>query len=145
MRKYIGEFRDFINKGDVITIAVGLVMALYFQKIVDAVLNGIINPIIAAIFGESNFTDIGFNIGDPPEPGQGAGGGNKDVSIGMVIDAVISFVAVAFFLFLVIKVYNRYRAQAPAGPPPADVVLLTEIRDELRASRAGGSLPPPPG
>ena len=47
-----------------ITIAVGLVMALYFQKIVDAVLNGVINPIIAAIFGESNFASIGFDLGE---------------------------------------------------------------------------------
>jgi len=64
------EFKDFINKGNVITIAVGLVMALYFQKIVDAVLNGVINPLIAGIVGESNFANIGFNLGDPPEPGQ---------------------------------------------------------------------------
>jgi large conductance mechanosensitive channel len=52
------EFRDFIAKGNVIMIAVGLVMALYFQKIVDAVLNGVINPLIAAIFGENNFAGI---------------------------------------------------------------------------------------
>ena len=53
MRKLIKDFGDFINKGNVITIAVGLVMALYFQKIVDAVMVGVINPIIAAIFGKS--------------------------------------------------------------------------------------------
>ncbi len=62
------EFRDFIAKGNVIMIAVGLMLALYFQTIVDAVLNGVINPLIAAIFGENNFTKIGFNIGDPPRP-----------------------------------------------------------------------------
>ena len=53
MKKYLDEFKDFVNRGDVVTIAVGLVMALYFTKIVDAVLNGVINPIIAAIFGET--------------------------------------------------------------------------------------------
>ena len=94
MKKYVDEFRDFINKGDVVTIAVGLVMALYFTKIVDAVLNGVINPIIAAIFGKPNFTEIGFDIGD------------ARISIGLVIDAVISFIVVAFFLFLIIKAYN---------------------------------------
>ena len=127
------EFKEFINRGNVVTIAVGLVMALYFQKIVDAALNGVINPLIAAIVGEDNFTDIGFNIGDPPTPGQGAGGGNKDVSLGLIIDAAISFVAVAFFLFVVVKAYNRYaaapEAQEPAGPTEID--LLTEIRDSL--------------
>lgn len=129
----LNEFKDFINKGNVVTIAVGLVMALYFQKIVDAVLNGVINPLIAAILGESNFTNIGFNIGDAPAPGEGAGGGAKDISIGLVIDAAISFVAVAFFLFLVIKAYNKYAsaptAEEPAGPTEID--LLTEIRDSL--------------
>ena len=127
------EFKDFINRGNVVTIAVGLVMALYFQKIVDAALNGVINPLIAAIVGEDNFTDIGFDIGDPPAPGAGAGGGNKDVSVGLIIDAAISFLAVAFFLFLVIKAYNKYAAapegQEPAGPTEID--LLTQIRDEL--------------
>lgn len=127
MRKMLDEFKDFINKGDVITVAVGLVMALYFQKIVDAVLDGVINPIIAAIFGESNFVDIGFDLGD------------ARISIGLVIDAIISFIAVSFFLFLVVKAYNRMRSRwvAEEGPAaqPDDIVLLTEIRDELRAQR----------
>ncbi len=97
MRKLIKDFGDFINKGNVLTIAIGLVMALYFQKIVDAFMDGVINPIIAAIFGKSNFTEIGFDIGD------------ARISIGLVIDAVISFVAVAFFLFLIVEAYNRMR------------------------------------
>src|SRR5688500_12918623 len=112
------EFKDFISKGNVVAIAVGLVLALYFQKIVDAVLEGVINPIIAAIFGEANFRDIGFDIGD------------ARISIGLVIDAIISFVAVAFFLFLVVKAYNRWRRDDPtAGPPDND--LLVQIRDLL--------------
>jgi large conductance mechanosensitive channel len=130
MKKMWDEFKDFINKGDVVTIAVGLIMALYFQKIVEAVLDGVINPIIAAIFGETDFTGIGFGLGD------------AFISIGLVIDAIISFVAVAFFLFVVVKAYNRMKAQAIAekgadapDSPGADVVLLTEIRDELRAQR----------
>ena len=125
------EFKDFVNKSNVVTIAVGLVVALYFQKIVEAVLNGVINPLIAAIFGADNFTDIGFNIGDPPDPGSGAGGGKKDVSIGLVLDAAISFIAVAFFLFLVIKAYNRFAAAPEAAAGPTEIELLTEIRDSL--------------
>jgi large conductance mechanosensitive channel len=117
MRKFFAEFREFINKGDVITIAVGLIMALYFAKIVDAVLN----PIIAAIFGESDFRTIGFNIGD------------ARISIGLVIDAAISFIAVSFFLYLIIKAYNRYKG--PAETTATEVDLLAEIRDELRAQR----------
>lgn len=122
MKNMMTEFKDFIDKGDVVTIAVGLILALYFSKIVDAILVGVINPIIAAIFGESNFTAIGFEIGE------------AFISIGLVIDAAISFVAVAFILFLMIKAYNKSKApeeEAPEGP--SEVELLTEIRDSLRA------------
>jgi large conductance mechanosensitive channel len=124
MKRYVGEFKDFVNKGDVITIAVGLVMALYFQKIVTAVLDGVINPIIAAIFGEQDFADIGFDIGD------------ARISIGLVIDAVITFIVVAFFLFLVIKAYNSFKAKQPVEETgPTEIQILAEIRDELRAGR----------
>jgi large conductance mechanosensitive channel len=115
----IDEFKAFVNKGDVVTIAVGLILALYFSKIVDALLNGVVNPIIAAIFGESSYTNIGFDIGD------------ARISIGLVIDAAISFVAVAFILFLLVKAYNTWKADdQPAGP--TEIELLTEIRDSLR-------------
>jgi large conductance mechanosensitive channel len=120
MRSLIKGFGDFVNKGNVITIAVGLVLALYFQKIVEALLDGVINRIIAAIFGKNNFTEIGFNIGD------------ARISIGLVIDAVISFVAVAFLLFLIVEAYNRLRpADEPDASPATEVALLTEIRDLL--------------
>ena len=119
MRKLIKEFGDFVNKGNVLTIAVGLVMALYFQKIVDAVMVGVINPIIAAIFGKENFTQIGFDIGD------------ARISIGLVIDAAISFVAVAFFLFVIVEAYNRMRPAEPDVSPVTEVALLAEIRDLL--------------
>ncbi len=121
MQNMIKEFRDFINKGDVVTIAVGLIMALYFQSIVDAILEGVIKPIISAIFGEQNYAAIGFDLGD------------AFISIGLVIGAAIDFIVVAFILFLLIKAYNKWKAEAPeeeAGP--TEVELLTEIRDSLR-------------
>lgn len=120
MKKLLDEFKEFIAKGDVVMIAVGLIMALYFQKIVDAILEGVINPIIAAIFGESNFRDIGFDIGD------------ARISIGLVIDAAISFVVVALILFLLVKAYNRFRADEEEEAGPSELDVLTEIRDELR-------------
>ena len=121
MKNMLDEFKDFINKGDVVTIAVGLILALYFQKIVEALLDGVINPIIAAIFGESSFTDIGFSIGD------------AFISIGLVIDAAISFVVVAFILFMMIKAYNNWKGPEEVEEAgPSEVELLTEIRDSLR-------------
>lgn len=115
------EFKDFVNKGNVLTIAVGLIMALYFAKIVDAVLNGVINPIVAAIFGESTYSAIGFDIGD------------ARISIGLVIDAAISFVVVAFILFLIVKAYNQYVKKDEAAAGPTETELLIQIRDLLQS------------
>ena len=121
MKNMIQEFKDFINKGDVVVVAVGLVMALYFKEIVDAIIAGVIKPIIAAIFGKSDFYGIGFDLGD------------SFVSIGLVIQAAIDFVVVAFILFLIIKAYNQWKAKSPeAEAGPTEVELLTQIRDALR-------------
>jgi len=119
----VQEFRDFINKGDVVTIAVGLIMALYFAKIVDALLEGVINPIVAAIFGEPDFRAIGFDIGD------------AFISIGLVLDAIFSFVVVAFILFLLVRAYNNMQKdEEEEDSGPSEVDLLTEIRDQLKSN-----------
>lgn len=123
MKNMIDEFKAFINKGDVVTIAVGLVLALYFKQIVDKFIEGIITPILAAIFGEPNYASIGFELGD------------AFVSIGLVIGAVIDFVVVAFILFLMIRAYNKWRGVEPeleTEGGPTEIDLLTEIRDSLR-------------
>ena len=122
------EFREFINKGDIVTIAVGLIMALYFAKIVDALLEGVINPIVAAIFGEPDFREIGFNIGD------------AFISIGLVLDAIFSFIIVAFILFLMVRAYNNMKAADEEDAGPSEVDLLTEIRDELKSQTTSGSM-----
>lgn len=117
------EFKDFINQGNVVVVAVGLIMALFFADIVNAILEGIIMPIIAAILGEPNFEDIGFYIrGEEPD--------GTFMSIGLVINAVIIFIVVAFILYLMIRAYNRMVKQPDMAP--TDIELLTEIRDELR-------------
>jgi large conductance mechanosensitive channel len=124
MKNMIDEFKAFINKGDVVTIAVGLVLALYFKQIVDKFIEGIITPILAAIFGEPNYASIGFDLGD------------AFVSIGLVLGAVIDFVVVALILFLLIRAYNQWKGVEPeedAEPGPTEVELLTEIRDSLRS------------
>jgi large conductance mechanosensitive channel len=121
MKNMVDEFKDFINKGNVVMIAVGFILASYFVVIVQAVIDGVINPIIAAIFGKSSIGDIGFDIGD------------ARISIGRLIDAAISFVVVAFILFLLIKAYNKWKGTGDdddAGP--SEIELLTEIRDALR-------------
>ena len=119
MRNMLQEFKDFINKGDVVMIAVGLVMALTFKAIIDAFVEGIINPIIAAIFGETSYVDMGFSIN------------GSFISIGIVIGAIINFVAVAIILFFIVRAYNHWKAEDDDAAP-TEVELLTEIRDALR-------------
>ncbi len=124
LKNFIKEYKEFINQGDVVTIAVGLVMALYFKAIIDQLLAAVITPLIALIFGEANIGEIGFSISDTFFP------------IGLVFGAIIDFLAVALILFFVLKAYNRFRGEQKeeeAGPTELD--LLAEIRDELRSNR----------
>ena len=111
MRKLLNEYKEFISQGNVMAIAVALVMALYFKSIVDAVINGVIMPIVSAIVGEESFEDIGFGIGD------------TFISIGLVIQAVIMFLIVAFVLFLIVKAYNSYVAK-PQEEGPSELDTL---------------------
>jgi large conductance mechanosensitive channel len=121
VKKFYEEFKAFINQGDVVMIAVGLIMALYFKAIVDAILDAIVKPLIALIFGKADLKAVGFTI-------------NKTFfSIGTVLSAAIDFVVVAFILFLLMKGYNAMKKPKPGEPAaPTEVELLTEIRDALR-------------
>jgi large conductance mechanosensitive channel len=125
MKKMWEEFKDFLNRGDFVTIAVGLVMALYFQKIVDSLLEGVVNPIIAAIFGKPDLNDIGFDLGD------------SRISIGLVFTAIISFVVVGFLLFLILKAYTRMRATKEEPEIDTELSVLRDIRDSLRSGPSG--------
>jgi large conductance mechanosensitive channel len=138
MRKIWSEYKDFINQGDVVTIAVGLVMALFFKDIIDAVVDGVLMPIVSLITGQATFGDIDFTLGE------------AEFEVGLVIRAAIIFVAVAFVLYLIVKAYNSYIAKPHQEIEASDteLSLLKEIRDELRAgsgaSEFGGTPPPPP-
>ena len=123
MKNLVAEFKAFIMKGDIVMIAVAFVLALYFKAIIDQIVAGVIQPIIAAIVGESSLANFGFDIGD------------ARISIGLVIQAIIDFIIVALVLFFIVKAYNRWRREEEAAGP-SEVELLTDIRDELRARNA---------
>ena len=123
MKDMVAEFKAFISKGDIVMIAAAFVMALYFKAIIDQIVAGVIDPIIAAIVGESSLESFGFDIGD------------ARISIGLVIQAIIDFIIVALVLFFIVKAYNRWRREEEAAGP-SEVELLTDIRDELRARNA---------
>ena len=119
------EFKEFIMEGDLVTIAVGLILALKFADVVDSLTEHIINPIIGAIFGEPSFDSLTMTVGD------------AEIKYGSFITVLISFIIVGFVLFLIVKAYNaakkRFEKPGEAGDDTAEeVVLLREIRDSLR-------------
>ncbi len=120
MKKLMAEFREFIDKGDIVDAAVGLILALAFVPVVGSLVDDILMPIIAAIFGQPDFQALYIDIGD------------ARIMYGNFITVVISFLLIAFAVFMMVKAYNRFKAEKPAEESgPSEVDLLIEIRDSL--------------
>jgi large conductance mechanosensitive channel len=145
----IQEFREFINRGNVIDLAVAFVLGVAFKPIIDALVDRVLMPIIGVLVGQPNFDTVGtFACQDVPAAGatEGlilAGGQQCAGSVGAVVTATVSFVLIALALFFVVKAYNRMQRQDPVDEPepeadPEDVVLLREIRDSLAARPTDG-------
>ena len=138
------EFKTFISKGNVMEMAVGLIMATYFGAIIKSLVNDIIMPPIGVLMGGVDFADLKMVIQDGmAETSEGAGDAVAEVAItyGAFINTIITFVIVAFAIFMVVKAYNNMKAkmekkkeEAPAAPPAPskEEVLLGEIRDLLK-------------
>jgi large conductance mechanosensitive channel len=114
------EFKEFISRGSLVELAVAVVLGLAFGAVVNSLVADVFTPLIAAIFGQPDFSAITIGVGE------------SEILIGNFLNALISFLIVAFVLFLVVKTYVRAfpKEEEPAGP--SEVELLTEIRDELR-------------
>ncbi|MBN2907566.1 MAG: large-conductance mechanosensitive channel protein MscL [Rhodobacteraceae bacterium] len=126
------EFRDFIAKGNVMDMAVGIIIGAAFTAIVTSLVDDLINPIIGLFLGGVDFSGMGFRIGE----GENAG----VFAYGNFITALINFLIVAWVVFVLVKMVNRVKnaamppkpkVEAPAGPTQEE--LLMEIRDALRA------------
>ncbi|WP_026874762.1 large conductance mechanosensitive channel protein MscL [Jiangella gansuensis] len=122
-------FREFITRGNVVDLAVAVVIGAAFTTIIGAIVDGFVNPLIAAIFGEPDLTQVAtFELND------------AQFSIGLIIDATFNFLCVAaavyFFIVVPINKLRERRAQEPEAEeeavPPEDILLLREIRDQLR-------------
>ena len=129
----ISEFKEFIAKGNVLDLAVGVVIGAAFGKIVSALVDGIVMPIISILTGGVNVSDWKFVL----EPAKVGADGKETaaavvIQYGALLQAAINFLVIAFVIFLVVKAYNRLRTPAADAPPPEDVVLLREIRDSLK-------------
>ncbi len=136
----LSEFREFAVKGNVVDMAVGIIIGGAFGTIVNSLVNDILMPPIGLILGGVDFSSIMTVLkGDGPYPSPEAAkaAGAVTINWGLFINSLISFLIVAWALFLVIKVINRMKAQfeakkeeVPAAPPRQEV-LLEEIRDLL--------------
>ncbi|QSX78613.1 large-conductance mechanosensitive channel protein MscL [Agrilutibacter solisilvae] len=129
----ISEFREFVLRGNVIDLAVAVVIGAAFGKIITALVDGIVMPVISMLTGGVSVADWKFVI----TPAQLDAAGKQvaaEVAIryGMFFQTVIDFVLIALVIFMVLKAYNRMRAAPVAALPPEDVLLLREIRDSLR-------------
>jgi large conductance mechanosensitive channel len=122
-------FKDFVWRGNVVDLAVAVVIAAAITLLIGAILDGIINPLIAAIFGQPDLSSVGtFTIND------------ADFSIGIVLNALLNFILIAAALyFFIVLPMNKFRERQAKDEtaPPTELELLTEIRDALAAGRGG--------
>ena len=122
MKNMLNEFKDFINKGNLVALAIVFLMAQAFAPVVGAFADGVIMNIIARIFGKPNFDDITIGIG-----------GDSKILIGTLMTTIVNFLIVAAVCFLIVKAYDKWQKKEEAAPAgPSEVDLLTEIRDSLR-------------
>jgi len=136
----IKEFKKFISKGNVMEMAVGLIMAVYFGAIIKSLVDHVIMPPIGMLLGNVDFADLKVILQEATMNGE-VEVPEVAISYGLFLNTIITFVIVAFAIFMVVKGYNKMKAnmekkkeEAPAAPPAPskEEVLLTEIRDLLK-------------
>ena len=121
--QWLKEFRDFINRGNVIDLAVGIVIGTAFTVIVNSFVNDLIMPLIGILTGGIDFSGLAITVGE------------ASLTYGNFIQAVINFLIIALAVFWIVKAVNRFRRAEEAEPaaPTTEERLLTEIRDILAA------------
>ena len=125
MKKFIAEFKEFAFKGNMLDLAIGMVIATAFNAIVGAIVNSLIMPIFGAILGGQDLSTRYFELN------------GVEIFYGVFLQALVDFLIIAFCLFLVVKMINKIKKQpkveepAAPAPKPDDIALLEEIRDLL--------------
>ena len=140
MKAFIREFREFAMRGNVLDMAVGIVIGAAFTAIVQSLVKDVIMPPIGLLTGGLDFSNLFISLSGTSYDSLAAAteAGAPVLRYGVFVNAVINFLIVAFAIFILIKQVNRLKKkeeEKPAAPPapPADVVLLTEIRDLLKS------------
>ena len=139
------EFKEFALKGNVMDLAVGVIIGGAFGKIVDSIVKDLIMPIVGRVLGGLDFSNYFLLLASPPADFKGAmtyadlsKAGVPMLAYGNFITVAINFIILAFIIFMMVKQMNRLKKDVPPAPPappaptPEDVVLLREIRDALK-------------
>ncbi|QEZ48028.1 large conductance mechanosensitive channel protein MscL [Cupriavidus oxalaticus] len=137
----ISEFKTFAMRGNVIDLAVGVIIGAAFGKIVDSVVNDLIMPVVGRVVGKLDFSSMFVMLADPP-PGTPMTldalkkAGVPVFAYGNFLTIVVNFLILAFIIFMMVRAFNKMREKEPPPPPaapPEEVALLREIRDALKA------------
>jgi len=133
----IQEFKEFIQRGNVVDLAVGVVIGVAFGKIVASFVDDVLMPPIGVMLGGADFSNLFINLSgkDFPSVAAAKAAGAATLNYGMFFNNIINFLIVAFAIFMVVKAVNKLKKPAAPPPPPGptkDQVLLTEIRDLLK-------------
>ena len=133
----MSEFKEFISKGNVLDLAVGVIIGAAFGKIVSSLTDDLIMPLVGKVFGGLDFSAKYFVLSGDVAPGTPLAAareaGANVLAYGSFVTAVINFVIMAWVIFMIVKAANKAMPPAPAAPAgPSEVDLLTEIRDALK-------------
>lgn len=126
--KGLGDFKKFISRGNVVDMAVGVIIGAAFGKIVSSLVNDVLMPFVGIFLGGVDFSALSFKMGE------------AQIKYGAFIQTIIDFVIIAFTIFVVVKLFERLKRKEEVAPAPAakpeDIVLLSEIRDLLKGKKA---------
>lgn len=132
----ISEFKEFIARGNVVDLAIAVVIGAAFGKIVTALVDGIIMPIVGMAMGGTDFSQLFFSLdgNDYANLAAAQAAAAPVITYGAFLQTVIDFLLIAFVIFMLLKGYNRIRKPAEEAPaaPAEEVLLLREIRDSLK-------------
>lgn len=127
MKAFIREFKTFLNRGNVLDLAVGVIIGGAFKSITDSLTNDILMPLLGLLVNRVSFSDLTLTLG------------SATIAYGSFLEAVLNFIIMAFAVFCIVKAFNRLHRKkeeaAPAPKPSKEELLLTEIRDLLKEDK----------
>jgi large conductance mechanosensitive channel len=134
------EFRDFAMRGNVLDMAIGVIIGGAFGKIVSSLVSDVLMPPLGLLLGKVDFSSLFLNLSGTPQPSLAAAkaAGTPTLNYGVFLQTVFDFIIIAFVIFMLVKQVNRFKKEAPPAPPAGptnEEKLLMEIRDALKERR----------